>query len=171
MIASPCDCQRLAGLFEAGAETVFREGSWLDAHKAWAVGAVNAAKGTPDDMLRALYMREQMAKVAPHVLAAHRRFSADTEFTLAPLLKEIQAPTLMITPADAAPLLTMEEQQMMQRTIPHCEQVVVDDADRDFAYVDAERCGELVLSFLRAHSQQAFSAATAYDVAKRHPGQ
>lgn len=167
MIASPCDCQRLAAIFTAGAESIYREGSWLDAHKAWAVGAVNAARGTPEDILKALYMREQMAKVAPHVLAAHRRFSADPRFTLAPLLKDIAAPTLMITPRDAAPLLTMDEQAMMSETIPDCTQVVIDNADRDFAWLEPERCAAEVLHFIRAHSALAVSADNAYDVAKQ----
>ena len=151
MIGSPVHTQRVKHLFGPGAESVLLEGSWLDANKTWA-SRPEGMSGTQEERLKALYGREQMAMIPPHMLSAFRRLSVKPEFTIAPILDKVQAPTLLLSPDAAEPLLTMEEQNWMRETIPNCEQVVFAGASHDIAYQQDERCAQLALEFIRKHS-------------------
>jgi 3-oxoadipate enol-lactonase len=151
MIASPMHTQRVKHIFGPGAETVLEEGSWLDANKTWA-RRPEGLEGGFEERLKALYGREQMAMIPPHMLSAFRRLSVKPEFTIEPVLARIKAPTLLLSPDAAEPLLTNEEQAYMRDTIPDCEQVIFPGANHDIAYWQDERCAELTLDFIRKHS-------------------
>jgi 3-oxoadipate enol-lactonase len=151
MIASPMHTQRVKHLFGPGADTVLEEGSWLDANKGWARNP-SSLGDTPEQRLKALFNREQMANLPPQTLSAFRRLSVKPEFTIGPILTKIEAPTLMLSPDNAEPLITMEEQNMMRDTIPNCEQIVFPGANHDIAYQQDKRCAEETLSFIRKHS-------------------
>jgi 3-oxoadipate enol-lactonase len=151
MMASPMHTQRVKDTFGPGAETVFVEGSWLDANKTWA-RRPGGLEGSFEQRLKALYGREQMAMIPPHMLSAFRRLSVKPEFTIEPILAQIKAPTLLMSPDAAEPLITMDEQAFMRETIPDCAQIVFPGASHDIAYVQDERCAELTLSFIKQHS-------------------
>jgi pimeloyl-ACP methyl ester carboxylesterase len=143
--------QRVKHLFGPGAESVLEEGSWLDANKTWA-RRTDGLDGSFEERLKALYGREQMAIIPPHMLSAFRRLSVNPDFTIEPVLAQIKAPTLLLSPDAAAPLLTHEEQAFMRDTLPNCEQVVFSGANHDIAYLQDERCAQLTLEFIRRHS-------------------
>ena len=151
MMGSPVHTQRVKDIFGPGADSVLEEGSWLDANKGWARNPASMGD-TPEARLKALYNREQMASIPPQTLSAFRRLSVKPEFTIEPILSRIQAPTLLMSPDSAEPLLTMEEQNMMRDTIPHCEQIVFQGANHDIAYQQDERCANETLAFIRKHS-------------------
>jgi pimeloyl-ACP methyl ester carboxylesterase len=111
-----------------------------------------ASAGDFEDRLKALYGREQMAMIPPHMLSAFRRLSVRLDFTIEPVLAQIKAPTLLMSPDAAEPLITMDEQNMMRATIPNCDQIVFAGANHDIAYQQDERCAEAALEFIRKHS-------------------
>ena len=151
MIASPMHTQRVKHIFGPGADSVLVEGSWLDANKTWA-NRPEGLEGGFEDRLKALYGREQMAMIPPQMLSAFRRLSVRPDFTIEPVLAQIEAPTLLMSPDAAEPLITMDEQAFMRDTIPNCEQIVFAGANHDIAYQQDERCAEEALLFIRKHS-------------------
>jgi pimeloyl-ACP methyl ester carboxylesterase len=151
MIASPMHTQRVKHIFGPGAESVLEEGSWLDANKTWA-RRPEGLEGGFEERLKALYGREQMAMIPAHMLSAFRRLSVKPEFTIEPILARIQAPTLLLSPDAAEPLITMDEQAFMRDTIPDCEQIFFPGANHDIAYWQDERCAELTLDFIHKRS-------------------
>jgi 3-oxoadipate enol-lactonase len=151
MIASPMHTQRVKDIFGPGADSVLEEGSWLDANKTWA-SRPEGIGGSFEERLKALYGREQMAMIPPHMLSAFRCLSVKPEFTIEPILPQIKAPTLLMSPDAAEPLLTNEEQAYMRDRIPDCEQVTFPGASHDIAYWQDERCAELALEFIRRNS-------------------
>ena len=108
-------------------------------------------EGGFEERLKALYGREQMAMIPAYMLSAFRRLSVKPEFTIEPILTQIRAPTLLMSPDAAEPLITMEEQAFMCDTIASCEQVVFPGASHDIAYLQDEKCAAITLDFIRKH--------------------
>jgi pimeloyl-ACP methyl ester carboxylesterase len=140
---------RLRQHFYDAADEVIRNGSWVNAYKKRS--AEDNASHSSTDPLQALYFSEVQARIPAHVIAAAYRCCADPAFDVEPLLSKIKTPTLLLSPDNAAPLVTMEEQAHIAKTIPNCEQRVFKGANADLPYVYGEWCAEQALPFFKEH--------------------
>jgi pimeloyl-ACP methyl ester carboxylesterase len=127
---------------------VMAMGSWMYALTSPASGPRPAMDQTR--LLRSIYRAEQMALMPPHVIAGLMRMVTQRSFDITPLLPEIQAPTLLLSPGES-PHTPLEEQNMMRERIPNSEQVVFEGAAHGIAWDEPDRCASLALAFMRKH--------------------
>ena len=142
--------QPIRQLFLDAADEVIRKGSWISAFESKADARDLGSETNP---LQDLYYRHCQASIPAHVVAAAFRCVADPSFNVAPLLKDIQAPTLLLSPDNypGGPALTTKvEQEMISRTIACCEQRVLPGSSMHFPFTDGDWCAEQMLSFLDA---------------------
>jgi pimeloyl-ACP methyl ester carboxylesterase len=155
LCASPCfvNEQTQAGFrrpgYADGPSAVLALGTKVYAHSGW------LANRRPDasiwDELRALDRAEQMALMPAHVIASLQRMVCRPDFDITPYLADVQAPTLLLSPA-ASTVTSLEQQELMRQRIPQCEQVVFEGASHGIAWDRAERCAEESLRFIRKHA-------------------
>jgi 3-oxoadipate enol-lactonase len=69
---------------------------------------------------------------------------------LSPQLATIRCPVLAVAPG-GDPLHTVEEYRALQRIVPNCEFVVLEDMPHNITDTAPDRCAEELLRFLRAH--------------------
>lgn len=137
------------GGYADGVSSVQALGSFAWAYHGWT--AARSSDATVWDELRNIYYAQQTAKMPAHVIASLMRMVSQRDFDITPILGEIQAPTLLLTP-EASIHTSMDEQAMMKERIPDCEQVVFAGASHQIAADIPERCAEATLAFLRQHT-------------------
>lgn len=135
--------------FVDGAENVMAKGSWIAAFESQSGGKALSPSADP---LQDLYYREVQSRIPAHVQAAAYRCVASSAFDVEPLLKDVQAPTLLLSPDEETPLVTRAEQELIVTTIPSCEQRILPGSTMHFPFTDGEWCAQQVLSFLQNHS-------------------
>jgi pimeloyl-ACP methyl ester carboxylesterase len=94
------------------------------------------------------YRVELASQVAPQVVAGLIEMVAGVDITST--LLNIQAPTLLLTPARSA-VSSLEEQKAMREQIAGSEQVIL-DSEHHIAWFEADRCAAEALSFITRHS-------------------
>ncbi len=145
--------QRVRQLFLDAADDVVAKGSWISAFR-----SKGDSRDLPSetDMLADLYYREAQANIPAHIQAAAYRCVADPSFDVSAILKDVRAPTLLLSPdvyMEGAPLVTKEEQEVIRKGIPSCEQRILPGSSFHFPFTHGEWCAEQVLSFLSGHAQ------------------
>lgn len=135
--------------FIDGAENVIAKGSWIAAFESQSGGK---ALSLSVDPLQDLYYRAVQSRIPAHVQAAAYRCVASDAFDVEPLLKDVQAPTLLLSPAEETPLVTRAEQELIAATIPSCEQRILPGSTMHFPFTDGEWCAQQVLGFLQDHA-------------------
>ncbi len=103
------------------------------------------------DDLEGVYRAEQTAMMPAHVIASLIRMVCQQDFDITPMLPQIKAPTLLLSPGKSV-VTNMEQQNMMRETIPNCEQVVFEGAAHGISFDAPERCAQEALKFIRQHS-------------------
>ena len=142
--------QPIRQLFLDAADEVIAKGSWI---MAFAPKADSRDLPTKTDSLAELYYKETQARIAAHVQAAAFRCVADPSFDVRALVKEIQAPTLLLSPdvyVEGPSLTSRAEQEWICQTIPSCEQRILPGSTPHFPFTDGEWCAEQVLAFLES---------------------
>ena len=140
--------QHLKKLFLDAADDVIAKGSWISAFESKDDSRDLAATA---NALQDLYLRETQARIPAHIQAAAFRCVADPSFDVRGVLKDIQAPTLLLSPdiyPDGPSLTSKAEHEMVCKTIKTCEQRVLPGSSMHFPFTDGEWCAEQVLSFL-----------------------
>ena len=132
--------------FLDAAENVVRKGSWIAAYENQPSGMSIEDAANP---LQDLYYRKVQANIPAHVQAAAYRCVADPSFDVEPLLKDVKAPTLLLSPDEETPLVTKAEQALIVSEIPHCEQRVLPGSTMHFPFTDAQWCAEQVHAFIQ----------------------
>ena len=138
--------------FIDGAENVMAKGSWIAAFESQSGGK---ALGAAADPLQDLYYRTVQSRIPAHVQAAAYRCVADPSFDVEPLLKDVRAPTLLLSPDEETLLVTKAEQDLIAATIPSCERRVLPGSSMHFPFTDGEWCAQQVLSFLQDRGRAA----------------
>lgn len=138
--------QRVRQEFLDAADNVVAKGSWISAFERTSGGNILRSPANP---LQDLYYREVQASIPAHIQAAAYRCVADPSFDMAPLLARVTAPTLLLSPDDETPLVTREEQDLIRRTIPSCEQRILPGSTLELPFTNAAWCVEQILSFLK----------------------
>ena len=142
--------QPIRQLFLDAADSVIAKGSWISAFESKADGRDIASA---DGGLRDLYYRETQARIPAHIQAAAFRCVADPSFDVRALLKDVQAPTLLLSPdiyPDGPALTTKAEHELVCQTIASCEQRILPGSSMHFPFTDGDWCAQQVLSFLDA---------------------
>ncbi len=134
--------------FIDGAENVIAKGSWIAAYESQSGGKALSAAADP---LQDLYYRRVQSRIPAHVQAAAYRCVADPSFDVEPLLADVRAPTLLLSPDEETPLVTRAEQDLIAATIPSCEQRVLPGSSMHFTFTDGEWCAEQIRLFLEEH--------------------
>ncbi|MEE9284645.1 MAG: alpha/beta hydrolase [Dehalococcoidia bacterium] len=132
-----------------GPAAVMALGSW-----AYALGGALRTRppdARPEDELRAIYRAQQTAMMPAHVIASLMRMVTQRDFDITPMLDQIQAPTLLLSPSESVNT-SMDEQNMMRQRIPNCEQVLFEGASHGIAFDEPERCAQEALRFIQKHS-------------------
>ena len=138
--------------FIDGAENVMAKGSWIAAFESQSGGK---ALGAAADPLQDLYYRTVQSRIPAHVQAAAYRCVADPSFDVEPLLKDVRAPTLLLSPDEETLLVTKAEQDLIAATIPSCERRVLPGSSMHFPFTDGKWCAQQVLSFLQDRGRAA----------------
>jgi pimeloyl-ACP methyl ester carboxylesterase len=155
MVSSPCFVnqvvQQAMGVpgYGNGTESVMKMGSW--AYAQWMWNANLGANPSVQAVVHGGYLSKLTAMIPAHLIASIIRMVSNPAFDLTPRLAEIKVPTLLLSPG-AAPSAPLEEQQMMARTIPDCEQVVFEGAPHMIALDMPQECAAATLDFVRRHS-------------------
>ncbi len=134
--------------YNDGASAVMAMGSWLYAH------TKKTRFPRHGDELKERYVNERQSSRSPHVMASLIRMVSAPQFSIAPILGKIQAPTLLISPGKSD-LLSLDEQARMLAEIPNCDQVIFDDAGWAVAFDEPDRCAAAALNFITEHSRNA----------------
>jgi pimeloyl-ACP methyl ester carboxylesterase len=145
--------QRMRDNFIRQANQVLEEGSWVNAFSAYA--RRDHDHESFEQRMRDLYYQEVWARTPAHVTSAAFSLVQDPAFDVTPLLSQVKAPTLLLSPDNGGTLVTMEEQALIRDTIPDCTQVVFPGGTSLLPYQEAEWCAEQTLAFLRAHKDEA----------------
>jgi pimeloyl-ACP methyl ester carboxylesterase len=141
--------QRMRENFIRSAQQVIEEGSWINAFSAYARREHD--QQTYEERMRDLYYQEVWARVPAHVTSAAFSLVQDPSFDVTPLLTNVEAPTLLLSPTEGGQLVTMEEQELIRTTIPNCHQVIFEGASSSLPYNEAEWCAEQTLAFIRRY--------------------
>lgn len=139
--------QPIRQLFLDAADSVVAKGSWISAFEAKDSGRDLSTNGGLQD----LYYRHTQARIPAHIQAAAFRCVADRSFDVTNALKEVRAPTLLLSPdiyPEGPTLVSRAEHELICNTIPRCEQRVLPGSSMHFPFTDGEWCAEQVLSFL-----------------------
>ncbi|HTM95153.1 MAG TPA: alpha/beta hydrolase [Croceibacterium sp.] len=142
--------QPVRQLFLDAADAVIAKGSWISAFESKGEGRDLDSAISP---LQDLYYRDTQARIPAHIQAAAFRCVADPSFDVRKFLKDVQTPTLLLSPdiyPEGPTLTTKAEHELICRTIPSCEQRVLPGSSMHFPFTDGEWCAEQVLSFLDA---------------------
>ena len=140
--------QPIRQLFIDAADGVIAKGSWINAFESKADSRDLPSK---TNALADLYYKETQARIPAHVQAAAFRCVADPSFDVRSVLKDIQAPTLLLSPdvyVEGPSLTPRAEQEMISQTIPLCEQRILPGSTPHFPFTDGEWCAQQVLAFL-----------------------
>ena len=155
MCASPCwikpETQKgfLVEGYSDGPSSVMGAGSWAFAHARW---TRDLPPGTSSKaILRSIHGAEQTAMMSSYVIASLMRMVSRRDFDITPLLPNIQAPALLLSPGNSVNT-SLEEQAMMKDAIPDSEQVVFEGAGHGIAVTQPDRCAAEALAFIRRHS-------------------
>jgi pimeloyl-ACP methyl ester carboxylesterase len=144
--------QRSRDNFIRQAAQIRDEGSWVNAFGAYA--RRDHDHQTFEERMRDLYYQEVWARVPAHVTSAAFSLVQDPAFDLTSLLSQVQCPTLLLSPTNGGALVTMEEQELIRTTIPHCEQAVFEGGTSSLPYEQQEWCAEQMLAFIRRHTDR-----------------
>jgi 3-oxoadipate enol-lactonase len=138
-------------------------GSWLYLHTStgWKLNSPSAlrsgaGKGSAEpeetEMQRArrIYNAERTALAPAHVIASRLRMVDAPEFTLMPILKDVKAPTLLLSP-DGSPHTPPDEQALVARLIPNCRQVVIEGSGHLLVADHVERAASETRAFIAEH--------------------
>ncbi len=125
-------------------------GSWQGGYRYVPVDA-ERPEGNEWDELKALYRAEHAAMMPVHVRDSLSRMIALPSSDLLPLLPKITAPTLLLSPS-ASVNTSAEDQQTLLRTIPNCEQVIIQSPLHPIYWYEPDQCARAVLEFARRHS-------------------
>ncbi len=139
--------QRSRDNFIRQARLVREEGSWANAFGAYA--RRDHDHQSFEQRMRDLYYQEVWSRVPAHVTSAAFSLVQDPSFDVSPLLSQVKAPTLLLSPTNGGALVTMEEQELIRTTIPDCEQAVFEGGTSSLPYEEQEWCAEQMLAFIR----------------------
>jgi 3-oxoadipate enol-lactonase len=142
--------QRSRDNFVRQAESILEDGAWANAFGAYARREHDGQ--TFEERMRDLYYQSVWASVPAHVTSAAFSLVQDPSFDVTPLLSQVQAPTLLLSPTNGGALVAMEEQALIRATIPDCEQAVFEGATSSLPYEQQEWCAEQMLAFIRRHT-------------------
>jgi len=140
--------QQVRQLFLDAADAVIAKGSWISAFESKSDSRDLASSADP---LQDLYYRETQARIPAHIQAAAFRCVADPSFDVRAALKDVQAPTLLLSPdiyPEGPSLTSKAEHEMVCQTIATCEQRVLPGSSMHFPFTDGDWCAAQVLSFL-----------------------
>ena len=132
-----------------GSASVHALGSETWALLGWIRGM--SPDASPVRVMTAQKLAQQTGLMQPHTVAALQKMVSQRSFDITPLLADIKAPTLLLSPDNSANT-AIEEQNMMRDTIPNCEQIVFEDASHYIANDQPDRCAKAALEFIRRHS-------------------
>ena len=102
-------------------------------------------------VMRAVYTAEQSALMPPNAIASLMRMVSQREFDITPMLPEVKAPTLLLSPR-SSPHTSLEEQRRMKEAIPNCQQVIFEGAAHSISTDMPDRCARKTLRFVRQYS-------------------
>lgn len=142
--------QPIRQLFLDAADAVIAKGSWISAFESKRDSRDLAASA---DALQDLYYKETQARIPAHIQAAAFRCVADPSFDVRPMLADVKAPTLLLSPdvyPEGPSLTSKAEHELILRTIQSCEQRVLPGSSMHFPFTDGEWCAQQVRSFLDA---------------------
>ena len=126
-----------------GASAVEALGTW--AYARWNMGRNLGPAAKTEDVLRAAFTAEQTGKMPTHVVASLIRMVSAPDFNITPILSSIKSPTLLISETKFQ-LIPLDEQEIIRKTIPHCDQVLLDSPPWDPDHV-----AQICLEFIRNH--------------------